>query len=329
MCRPGLSPGKYIEEMSNNPSLTFFASATVGSIDTAKGVIRGISVISEGPVLGHDKYVDAQTLKTVLSSASEYSGGLKVKLNHGSDVGSIVGYLDSFRIEGTQLRADFHLLKSSEHSNYVLELASTVPEQIGMSIAFSFETEEIDGLPYPAVRCVEIYSCDLVDSPAANAGGLFSTKMSETTANPEKTAAATEEPSLESRMAALEATLASFTTKLDALASLAALPTQLSAIETVVNGFSRLVEEQKEAFEKRVTTQAAEFTSQLKDANVLAARKLAATGIPAGKAPPAEGGEKILDFQSAMIELKDPLEQLAFYHKNKAKIQAQFSSPRR
>src|SRR4029077_20471466 len=109
----------------------FFASATVGNIDTAKGVIRDISVISEGPVLGHDKYVDAKTLKTVLSSASEYSGGLKVKLNHGSDVGSIVGYLDSFRIEGTQLKADFHLLQSSEHSDYVLELASTVPEQVG------------------------------------------------------------------------------------------------------------------------------------------------------------------------------------------------------
>ena len=315
--------------MSDNPSLTFFASAKVGNIDAAKGLIKGISVITIGEVLGHDKYVDAKTLKTVLSSASEYSGGLKVKLNHGSDVGSIVGYLDTFRIEGEQLKADFHLLKNSDHSNYVLELASTVPEQIGMSIAFSFETEDVEGLPYPAVRCIEIYSCDLVDSPAANAGGLFSTTMSETTTNPEKTAAAKDEPTtLESRMAALEAALASFTAKMADLSGLAALPVQLTAIETVVNGFSKVVEEQKEAFEKRLSTQAAEFTAQLRDANVLASRKLAATGVPAGKAPPAEGGEKIVDFQAAMIELKDPLEQLAFYHKNKAKIQAQFSRSR-
>jgi hypothetical protein len=318
--------------MAALPKLTAFATAEVGSIDAEKGLIRGISVITVGPVAGHEFYADSETLKTVMASAKEYNG-LKVKLNHGSDVGSIVGYLDSFRIDGDQLRADFHLLQSSDHSNYVLELASTVPEQVGMSIAFSFESEKVEGLPFPAVRCIEIYSCDLVDSPAANAGGLFSTKMSEEAKTPEIPAAANEKadepPTIDSRLAAVEAALAAFTVKLTELSGLASLSTQIGAIETVVNGFSKTVEENKTAFEKRLETQAAEFTAQLKDANILASRKLAATGLPAGKAPSAESGEKILDFQAALMGFKDPLEQQAFYEKHKDRIHAQFSHPKR
>src|SRR5258707_13895169 len=118
--------------MTSKPSLTLFASAEVGNIDTKAGVISGVSVITAGPVAGHDMYADEKTLQTVMASAQEYDG-LKVKLNHGSDVGDIIGYLDNFRIDGEQLRADFHLLQSSEHADYVLELAATVPEQIGMS----------------------------------------------------------------------------------------------------------------------------------------------------------------------------------------------------
>jgi hypothetical protein len=312
--------------MTSQPSLTLFASAKVGNIDAKKGVITGVSVITAGPVAGHDMYADDKTLQTVMASAQTYEGGLKVKLNHGSDVGDIIGFLDNFRIDDDQLRADFNLLASSEHADYVLELAITIPDQVGMSIAFSFDSEDVEGLPYPAVRCIEIFSCDLVDSPAANAGGLFSTtKMSENTTDPKESAAAKDEPTLESRMAALEAALASINSK---LGELSVVSTQLSAIETVANGFAKTVEEQKEAFEKKLTTQATEFTAQLKDANVLASRKLAATGVPAGKAPAAESGDKIVDFQTVLMGLKDPREQMAFYHRHKAKIHAQFSHNR-
>lgn len=156
--------------------------------------------------------------------------------------------------------------------------------------------------------------------------------MSENADSPEKTAAASKEepaPTLESRMGAIETALASFTAKLNELSGLASLSTKLDAVETVVNGFARTTEEQKADFEKKLTTQAAEFSAQLKDANILASRKLAATGVPAGKAPAAESGEKIVDLQAALLTLKDPSDQVAFYHKNKAKIQAQFSHPTR
>ena len=310
--------------LTGKTSLVCFARVQIGKIDVAKGIIHGVSVISEGEVQGHEMYADAKTLQTVMASAKTYEGGLKVKLDHGSSVGSIVGYLDNFRIDGPQLRADLNLLENSEHTGYVLELAVAVPEQVGMSIAFSFDAEDVEGLPYPAVRCLEIYSCDLVDSPAANAGGLFSTttKMSEDIKNPETPAASKEEaPTIESRMSAIEATLASLTSR---LAELSVVSSQLSAIETVANGFVKSLEEQKEAFETKLTTQATEFTSQLKDANVLASRKLAATGVPAGKAPAAENGEKIIDFQSTLMAMKDPMEQLAFYHRHKEKIHSQF-----
>jgi hypothetical protein len=56
----------------------------------------------------------------------------------------------------------------------------------------------------------------------------------------------------------------------------------------------------------------------------LASRKLAATGVPAGKAPPAEAGDKVLDFNAALMSFKDPRELQAFYHKHKEKIHAQF-----
>jgi hypothetical protein len=90
-----------------------------------------------------------------------------------------------------------------------------------------------------------------------------------------------------------------------------------------VNGFVKLVDEQKAELEKKLTEQATEFTARLKDANILASRKLAATGIPHGKTPPAEAGN-IVDLQAHLMAIKDPREQLEFYNKNKDKIHAQF-----
>lgn len=302
-------------------TLTLFATQ-IGRINAAKGVIYGVSVITEGEVKGHDMWADAKTLKSVLASAQSYEGGLKVKLDHGDSIGSIIGTLQNFRIDGSQLRADLYLLKNSEHYDYVLELASSIPEQVGMSIAFSYETDDPDDddLPMPMVRCLEIYSCDLVDSPAANAGGLFSKQMSENATNPEIKAAAGDEPALESRLAALEAALAALNAK---FTDNAALATQLSALEIVVNGFTKAVDEQKTDFERKLSAQATEFQAQLKDADILASRKLAATGVAYGKAPPAEAGN-IVDLQAHMMSLKDPRDQLEFYNKNKDKIHAQF-----
>jgi hypothetical protein len=55
-----------------------------------------------------------------------------------------------------------------------LELATTIPDTFGLSIAFSGPVEAKGDLKL--ARCTEIYSADIVDSPAANDSGLFEAK---------------------------------------------------------------------------------------------------------------------------------------------------------
>jgi len=154
---------------------TCFASTQV---DRESGVIRGVAVITVGPALGHGMMVDATTLAQVMASAKTYANGLKVKMNHEGRAGDIVGFVTNFAVDGEILRGDFHLLKSSPHREYVMELAETIPDTFGMSISFSGPDESKEGKLF--ARCTEIYSCDLVTEPAANPSGLFSAGVNPT-----------------------------------------------------------------------------------------------------------------------------------------------------
>lgn len=158
------------------PTITFAAAA--GQIDAASGVIRGVSLITEGPALGHGVMVDATTLQQVKAAAEQYEGGLKVKLDHSGGAGDIIGYVDALRIEGQKLLGDLHLLENSPHRGYVLEIAEKIPDTFGLSIAFSGPVEMSADKKTVLQRCSEIYSVDLVSEPAANAEGLFSRMMS-------------------------------------------------------------------------------------------------------------------------------------------------------
>ena len=157
------------------PTITFAVAA--GKIDAEAGVIRGVSLISEGPALGHGVMVDARTLQQVKAAAEQYEGGLKVKLDHNSGAGDIIGYVDALRIEGKKLLGDLHLLQNSPHRGYVLEIAEKIPDTFGLSIAFSGPVEMSGDKKTMLQRCSEIYSVDLVSEPAANAEGLFSRIM--------------------------------------------------------------------------------------------------------------------------------------------------------
>jgi hypothetical protein len=96
-------------------------------------------------------------------------------------------------IDGDQLRADFHLIKSGEEYERIMEMAEMMPSSFGLSIEFSGISEEIDEYRY--ARPVEIYAVALVDQPAANPSGLFQA-MSEPTA-PEEVPAEVEETKVE------------------------------------------------------------------------------------------------------------------------------------
>jgi len=156
------------------PTITFAVAA--GKIDAEAGVIRGVSLISEGPALGHGVMIDAKTIQQVKAAAEQYSGGLKVKLDHSGGAGDIIGYVDALRIDGKKLLGDLHLLENSPHRGYVLEIAEKIPDTFGLSIAFSGPVEISGDKKTMLQRCSEIYSVDLVSEPAANEG-LFQRKL--------------------------------------------------------------------------------------------------------------------------------------------------------
>jgi hypothetical protein len=153
-------------------SAQFSTIASRQKIDAVGGILHGVSVITEGEASGHGLLVDATTLQQIKETASAYTGGLKVKVNHGKNLESIVGVLKNFVVDGKQLRADLHLLKTAEDRAKIIEMAETMPESFGLSVSIANEPEEIEGKKF--IRCAEIYSADLVDGPAANPGGLFS-----------------------------------------------------------------------------------------------------------------------------------------------------------
>lgn len=155
--------------------ITFSASA--GVIDADEGVIRGVSLITKGPALGHGVMIDEKTLEQVKSAAEQYAGGLKVKLNHSGGAGDIVGFIDNLRIRGEKLLGDLHLLESSQHRAYILEIAERIPDTFGLSIAFSGPSEKSADGHTTLQRCSEIYSVDLVSEPAANPDGFFARKL--------------------------------------------------------------------------------------------------------------------------------------------------------
>ena len=179
-----------------NPTICF--AATSGVIDAKQGIIRGVSLITEGPALGHGVMVDAKTLEQVKAAAEQYDGGLKVKLDHNSGAGDIVGFIDNLRIDGPKLLGDLHLLENSPHRAYILEIASKIPDTFGLSIAFSGPSE-MGKDKMVLQRCSEIYSVDIVSEPAANPTGFFSRKMKQyqTIAPATETETETESPEIE------------------------------------------------------------------------------------------------------------------------------------
>jgi hypothetical protein len=135
-------------------------------------VIEAVSIISIGEAKGHGLYVDAQTLREVKACAETYAGGVKVNLNHGAGITDIIGFVDNFRIIGEKLLGDLNLLQNADRRAYVLEIAEKLPDTFGISIAFSGPVREIGGKSFAS--CEELYSADLVQTPAANPTGLFS-----------------------------------------------------------------------------------------------------------------------------------------------------------
>ena len=163
--------------MDNSAVFSFAAGSISGRVDRDAGIIRGAAVITGGVTArGHDLEVDDETLAQIVTCGNS-KGRVQVKLNHKDPqaLQSICGYLEGFRREGNKVVADWHLLKSHEEYDALMERALRMPDCFGLSAAFSGPPKG-ERMPTgkKAARCEELLAVDCVAMPAANPSGLFS-----------------------------------------------------------------------------------------------------------------------------------------------------------
>ena len=140
----------------------------------AGNTIQGISLIQEGPALGHGVFVDRKSLGQFKALAAS-KRKLKAKMNHFSALESTVGYYENFRISKGKLLADLSIFDSFSGRDALLEMIEKIPSEFGVSLMFKAlepELNSADGKFY--TRANDIYSADFVDTPAANRDGVFS-----------------------------------------------------------------------------------------------------------------------------------------------------------
>jgi len=176
------------------------------SVNREARTINGMSVISKGEALGHNLWIDQDFLGQVVSAGAAAPRGIKCRFTHpglcADGLGKYLGRIRNFRRENGQVRADLHISdttqKAPEFENdpgeYILDLAEKDPEAFGASIVFSqdyseqdrfiAQHEDEDGNFHSPdrgntenlihARLAKLHECDLVDSPAANPDGFFS-----------------------------------------------------------------------------------------------------------------------------------------------------------
>ena len=136
--------------------------------------IAGVSLIQEGPALGHGVFVDRRALNKFRALAME-KGRVKAKLNHFSSVQDTIGYYENFRVAKGKLLADLTLFEAHSGKDMLLEMINEIPSAFGVSLMFAADEPELDKASGNYMtRPRGLYSADFVDTPAANADGVFS-----------------------------------------------------------------------------------------------------------------------------------------------------------
>lgn len=156
--------------------LTFDFALEGTTVDADKGVIKNVSVITDGvEARGHDLKVDKTTCEQICEWGLK-RGKVPCKTNHKTGADAINGYLKNFRLDDSsgklKVKADWHLLKRFKDYAHILEMAQEMPECFGLSAAFMGKGEP-DGSGGQLARCSELMAVDLVAQPAANPDGLL------------------------------------------------------------------------------------------------------------------------------------------------------------
>ncbi len=191
--------------MSNVQTFKFQSRFSANRVDKANGVIRGVSLITGNvEAIGHDLHVDDTTVSQVLGCAG-LADKIPVKLNHGSGVENLCGYIDgaSCYLDNGKLRGDWYLLKTHGEYDKLMEGAERMPECFGMSIAFKGKGEAVKG-GRKAARCEKLLAVDCVTQPAANPEGLFSARVDTPQTRMDPNQSNTGEPTLADVLQALK-----------------------------------------------------------------------------------------------------------------------------
>jgi hypothetical protein len=213
--------------------------------------IKGVSIIQEGPALGHGVHVDKTTLEQV-KKLSVQKGKLKAKVDHWSGLEKTIGLFENFRVRAGKVVADLELYESHPGREWLLEMIEKAPETFGVSIMFRPDKPEYskdDDRYYTRVR--EMYSADFVDAPAANATGVFDAQID--SGEDDMPAKSDTQPSADA---------------FDAKAAIAALQTEVAALKTAFEAKpaepAKAPEPEKPAETTGLASQVAELKALLK-----------------------------------------------------------------
>lgn len=176
-------------------------------VDEASGIIHDVSVCTVGEAKGHGVQLEQEFIERVGFLGNQFTAGLKCRFGHPSmsneALGTYAGRFKNFRIEGTKAIADLHLDEVAKKSpngdlyGYIIGMAQKNADMFGSSIVFTpgklyqrdeegnkvypDKTDEWSGRPIKKfsdkpwfIECEALHATDLVDEPAANDSGLFS-----------------------------------------------------------------------------------------------------------------------------------------------------------
>jgi hypothetical protein len=174
------------------------------TVDREARIIRGVSLAQAGEALGHNIDFDAKTIAAIVEKGNNKKAGVKARFTHPGlstdGMGKFLGRIKDLRLseDGTKALGDLHLAESASNSpdgdlaEYVMDLAEEDASAFGMSVVVR-KTQmawidpatgvEVKEKPLnsqqkrPYLRFDELSACDVVDEPAANRDGLFSSSL--------------------------------------------------------------------------------------------------------------------------------------------------------
>lgn len=167
------------------------------------GWIRRAAIVTRGEAAGHELWIDAIFLGSIVDAINARPEGIKSRWSHPSycndGLGRAVGRVTDAYLDGDTVRADIHFLDAATRApegdlpGYLLDLADEDPTLFGVSISFtadptaetaflaehsttgqfvSPDPDNANGMPH--ARLSRLHAADIVDEPAANPDGLFS-----------------------------------------------------------------------------------------------------------------------------------------------------------